>query len=152
MTQADDLRRRAEERFDELFATAASVSQDFEATLHELRVHQIELEMQNDELRRAQQELDANRETYVELFDLAPVGDVDSNPANPVIGDRSFGADAGRVATHAAAAIEGLRAGGVLEFGSPEAEFQFRQFAGRRRIAEADLREGEDGSTARPCP
>ena len=74
MTQADDLRRRAEERFDELFATAASVSQDFEATLHELRVHQIELEMQNDELRRAQQELDASRETYVELFDLAPVG------------------------------------------------------------------------------
>ena len=47
-------------------------------------------------------------------FDLAPVCDVDSNPANPVIGDRSFGADAGRVATHAAAAIEGLRAGGVL--------------------------------------
>ena len=45
-----------------------------------------------------------------------------------------------------------VRAGGVLEFGSPEAEFQFRQFAGRRRIAEADLREGEDGSTARPCP
>lgn len=47
-------------------------------------------------------------------FDLAPVCDVDSNPANPVIGDRSFGRDAALVSRHAAAAVEGLREGGVL--------------------------------------
>jgi len=42
--------------------------------VNELRLHQIELEMQNDELFQAQVELDAARERYVDLYDFAPVG------------------------------------------------------------------------------
>jgi len=42
--------------------------------LQELRVHQIEMEMQNEELRRAQAELSALQARYFELYDLAPVG------------------------------------------------------------------------------
>ncbi|MFZ4441110.1 MAG: PAS domain-containing protein [Syntrophales bacterium] len=43
-------------------------------TLHELRVHQIELEMQNSALHQRQEELDAARARYFDLYELAPVG------------------------------------------------------------------------------
>jgi beta-N-acetylhexosaminidase len=43
----------------------------------------------------------------------APSADVNSNPGNPVIGVRSFGADPGLVARHTAAYVEGLQSAGV---------------------------------------
>jgi diguanylate cyclase (GGDEF)-like protein/PAS domain S-box-containing protein len=43
-------------------------------TLHDMRVHQIELDMQNEELRRAQAELEDARARYFDLYDMAPVG------------------------------------------------------------------------------
>jgi beta-N-acetylhexosaminidase len=45
--------------------------------------------------------------------DFAPVVDVDTNPRNPVIGDRSFGDDPERVGVLAAAMVRGLQGGGV---------------------------------------
>ena len=47
---------------------------DLPAVLHELRVHQIELELQNDELRRTQQELHNAQKKYFDLYNFAPVG------------------------------------------------------------------------------
>ena len=44
------------------------------ASLHELQVHQIELEMQNEELRQREAELDALRARYFQIYEQAPVG------------------------------------------------------------------------------
>lgn len=78
-SQSATLRKRAEEIALEkaicLQKNAEIMSpEEAQKTLHELHVHQIELEMQNEELRRAQTELEAERARYLELYDLAPVG------------------------------------------------------------------------------
>ncbi len=47
---------------------------DVQQLVEELQIHQVELEMQNDELLRVQAELQAMRDSYADLYDLAPVG------------------------------------------------------------------------------
>ncbi len=76
---AADLRQRAEAQSRQVAEPSADQlstmsPHEIQRTLHELRVHQIELEMQNEELRRAQAELGVARTRYFDLFDLAPVG------------------------------------------------------------------------------
>ena len=71
-----DLRRRAEKKASAVEAKAkVSLSPaETQRTLHELHVHQIELELQNEELRGAQAELEATKARYFDLYDLAPIG------------------------------------------------------------------------------
>ena len=73
---AKDFRQRAEEQLQSDVAMHAQPRSPMEIKnlLHELQVHQIELEMQNDELRRTKSELDVERARYLELYDLAPIG------------------------------------------------------------------------------
>jgi len=47
---------------------------DARALLHELRVHELELEMQNEELRRARGEMELALQRYTEIFDFSPIG------------------------------------------------------------------------------
>ncbi|APW47011.1 PAS domain-containing sensor histidine kinase [Rhodoferax antarcticus] len=77
--EAPSLRRRAEDRYQVKLALPLEMlkempAQDAQLLYHELRVHQIELELQNEELRRVQVELEAARERYFDLYDMAPVG------------------------------------------------------------------------------
>ncbi len=50
--------------------------------IQELRIHQIEMKMQNEELRRTQTELEDSRNKYFSLFDFAPVGYFTLNQKN----------------------------------------------------------------------
>ena len=71
------LRSRAEDHLREqkkLKTGGAKNAVDSQRLLHELQVHQIELEMQNTELRQARDELEVALENYTDLYDFAPVG------------------------------------------------------------------------------
>jgi PAS domain S-box-containing protein len=70
-----DLRQRAEERLEAQPIPVEDLSPPEAARLiHELQVHQIELELQNEELRQAQVQLAESRDKYADLYDFAPVG------------------------------------------------------------------------------
>ncbi len=68
-------RRRAEEIVrQKLDCVPAAASEESRRLIYELQVHQIELELQNEELRLAQGELEESRQKYYDLYDFAPVG------------------------------------------------------------------------------
>jgi PAS domain S-box-containing protein len=74
-TKVTALRRQAEARLRTTRRDIAAMSvKDVQHLVHELQVYQIELEMQNDELHRAQVELEAGRDRYVDLYDFSPTG------------------------------------------------------------------------------
>jgi diguanylate cyclase (GGDEF)-like protein/PAS domain S-box-containing protein len=75
-TEAHTLREIAEAKVQSLQLDGDSVKsdEDIQRLVHELRVHEIELEMQNDELQRTQDVIEESRARYFDLYELAPVG------------------------------------------------------------------------------
>lgn len=73
--KSDMLRKQAEKLLSGKKKDTQNVlTGDVRKLIHELHVHQIELEMQNEELRRAQIEIEESRTKYASLYDFAPVG------------------------------------------------------------------------------
>jgi len=73
--KTSELRRRSEDALKGKTVDMQELSyNDARHLIHELQVHQIELEMQNEELRRAQMDLEELRKNYSDLYDFAPVG------------------------------------------------------------------------------
>jgi PAS domain-containing protein len=74
--QWGDLRRRAEEKLAaQLRSRLADLPHfDVDGLAHELSVYHVELEIQNEQLRSAQEQLEASRDRYIDLYENAPVG------------------------------------------------------------------------------
>lgn len=73
--EPSELRRRAEELLRQRPEDIEAIpGDDIQRLIHELRVHQIELEMQNEELRKTQGEINELLTKYFDLYELAPVG------------------------------------------------------------------------------
>jgi len=73
------LRLRAEAALAAAGETNILNAEDTRTLIHDLQVHQIELEMQNDELRTSRNELELARDDYVRLYNHAPVGYISLN-------------------------------------------------------------------------
>ncbi|MFA6289209.1 MAG: PAS domain S-box protein [Opitutaceae bacterium] len=74
--RAGALRLRAEQRLRRQPAkdSLSAVHADTQRLLQELQIHQIELELQNEEIKQAKAEVDASLEKYADLYDFAPAG------------------------------------------------------------------------------
>jgi two-component system sensor histidine kinase/response regulator len=82
-----ELRKRANDKAAENYIgqLALPVPAEPLAVLEELRIHQIELELQNDELRRVQAELETSRALFFDLYELAPVGYITVDKAGLIL-------------------------------------------------------------------
>jgi PAS domain-containing protein len=92
--EGEDLRRRAEDRLQAGHqpGPAPLAPEDLERLVHELQVHQVELELQNEELIRANREVEAANLRFADLYDFAPVGYFTLDRGGIVLGSNITGA------------------------------------------------------------
>lgn len=82
-TAASDLRQQAENEAQKKDRSSSLSEVDVRALCHKLEVHQIELELQNEELLRVQTKLAESEEKYRDLYEFAPIGYFTLEPKDP---------------------------------------------------------------------
>ena len=141
---AENLRKKAEELLSQNpLKTPVLSTVEVQKLFHELDVHQVELQMQNENLRQAQHELSASHDAYVELYDFAPVGYLTLNPEGRII-----------EANFTAARLLGLERGKLMK-GSVFSSFVHRDSlhawdTHHQQIAENSGKHGIDLALTRP--
>jgi PAS domain S-box-containing protein len=87
------LRQRAEKLLSKRSPIVSKIEgKDVKKLVHELQVHQIELEMQNEELRKAQAEIEESRTKYSDLYDFSPIGYFTFSQAGEIVEGNLTGA------------------------------------------------------------
>ena len=144
---AGALRKQAEARLRASSADVSSMSEDqIHSLVYELQVHQVELELQNEELREAQMELASSRDRLADLYDFAPTGYLTLDSSGRIV-----------EANLTAATLLGVRRGGLLaanfsDFVAPDSQdaaYLYLQevFSSvRRRVCELELQHGDSAS------
>jgi len=79
------LRQRAESSVNQDLKTQIQNQYEISELIHELSIHQIELEMQNEELCLAQAELEQSRSKYIDLYDFAPLSYITLNKNKKIL-------------------------------------------------------------------
>ncbi|HQX85631.1 MAG TPA: PAS domain S-box protein, partial [Aestuariivirga sp.] len=129
------LRRAAEARLEEIAAHKETDGTAFDQAklIHELQVHQIEMEMQSESLKMAIAALEASHNRYLDLYELSPVGYLTLTPTGEIAEINMTGAQ-----------LFGLDRSGLLKrdfsaFVSREDSERWRQFF------QSVVRQGGDG-------
>jgi two-component system, chemotaxis family, sensor kinase Cph1 len=93
MDKYEKLRDLAEEKLCEKDQIIHKLPKEFDELIHELQVHQIELEMQNDELKRSQTEIEELNHKYYNLYNSAPAGYITMDMATRITEINIIGAE-----------------------------------------------------------
>lgn len=122
-----ELRQIAEDLFVQQSVSnfKAPLPEDSQSLLHELQLHQIELELQNQFLRDAQQELANNLELFKDLYELAPVAYFTLDPVGRILKTNVLGR---KLLGHALCAPSGLL---FSTFVTADCVHVFREFLAR---------------------
>ena len=140
---------------------------EIQKLVHELQIHQVELDMQNDELRRSHAETEAALVRYADLYDSAPIGYFTFNPRGLILeanltGVRLLGVERGpllrtpflpHVDPAFRAAFRGSPAAGLYHPGATILHLAVSFFRGRHPLRDAGEHCGSNaGKESRPMP